>query len=95
MLLLTAGKLGADRTAPVGMADAPARWPACCGGIASFGLRGEVFIPVPCVLRANPYLLGYYRLLLGLSQKETYNKGPFGRFKAMEERGEIPGKLCD
>jgi len=61
--------------------------------IASFGLRGEVFFPIPCILGANPYLLGYYRLLLGLSQKEAYNKGPFGRFKVMEERGEIPKKM--
>ncbi len=37
--------------------------------VASFGLRGEVFFPVPSVIRANPYLLGYYRLLYGLLQK--------------------------
>jgi len=48
--------------------------------VARYGLRGEVFFPVPCVLLANPFLLGYYRLLFGLSQKEFYNKGPFGRF---------------
>lgn len=57
--------------------------------VASFGLRGEVFFAVPCVIRANPHLLGYYRLLLGLSQKEFYSKGPFGRFKRLEESGEI------
>lgn len=56
---------------------------------ASFGLRGEVVFAVPCLLRANPYLLGYYRLLLGLSQKEFYSKGPFGSFKRMEESGEV------
>jgi len=69
---------------------------------ASFGLRGEIFFAIPCMLRANPHLLGYYRLLLGLSQKEFYAKGPFGRFKRMEELGEasavasegIP-RLCD
>ncbi|MFZ2448171.1 MAG: XcyI family restriction endonuclease [Syntrophobacteraceae bacterium] len=58
--------------------------------VASFGLRGEVFFAVPCLLEQNPFLLGYYRLLLGLSQKELFNKGPFGRFKGLEERGEIP-----
>jgi len=60
---------------------------------ASFGLRGELFFPVPCLIEANPFLLGYYRLLFGLSQKEFYNKGPFGRFKRLEDRGEIPPSL--
>lgn len=58
--------------------------------VASFGLRGERVFPVPCVLRQSPLLLGYYRLLYGLSQKEFYNKGRFGRFKRMEDVGEIP-----
>ncbi len=57
--------------------------------LAATGLRGEVFFPVPAVLLANPHLLGYYRLLYGFSQKEFYNKGPFGRFLAMEDRGVI------
>jgi hypothetical protein len=49
------------------------------------GLRGEVFFPVPVVLRANPQLIGYYRLLYGVSQKEFYQK-PFSAFKKMEEK---------
>jgi hypothetical protein len=53
--------------------------------LSSYGVRGEVLLPVPCVLEARPCLLGYYRLLYGLSQKEFYNKGPFGRFRAMED----------
>ena len=57
--------------------------------VAAFGLRGEVFFPVPCMLEENPFLLGYYRLLFGLSQKEFYNKGPFGRFKRLEDRGDF------
>jgi len=61
--------------------------------VASYGLRGEVFFPVPFLLDANPHLLGYYRLLFGLSQKEFYNKGPFGRFKRLEEKGEIPARV--
>ena len=61
----------------------------CLTKLASFGLRGEVVFPVPYVLKSNPFLLGYYRLLLGLSQKEFYNQGPFGRFKHMEEKGYI------
>lgn len=61
----------------------------CLKKVASFGIRGEIFFPVPVVIEQNPFLLGYYRLLFGLSQKEFYNKGPFGRFKRLEERGEI------
>jgi len=61
--------------------------------VAAAGIRGEVFFPVPLVLRANPNLLGYYRLLFGHSQKEFYSKGPFGRFKTMEEDGEIPDRI--
>jgi len=63
--------------------------PGALKRVASFGLRGEVFFPVPTLLEKNPFLLGYYRLLMGLSQKEFYSKGPFGRFKGLEERGEI------
>lgn len=59
----------------------------CLKKVASLGLRAEVFFPVPCILEANPFLLGYYRLLFGLSQKEFYNKGPFGRFKVLEDKG--------
>lgn len=61
--------------------------------VASFGLRGEVFFPIPCVLETTPFLLGYYRLLYGLSQKEFYSKGPFGRFSRLEEQGELPERL--
>ncbi|MFA6372429.1 MAG: XcyI family restriction endonuclease [Methanothrix sp.] len=61
--------------------------------VASFGLRGELFFPVPCILENNPKLLGYYRLLLGISQKEFYNKGPFGAFKRLEEHGIISQKI--
>jgi len=53
--------------------------------VASFGLRGELFFPVPILLDVTPSLLGYYRLLLGFSQKEFYNKGPFGKFKRLED----------
>lgn len=58
--------------------------PAALRRTASFGLRGELLFPVPVLLHANPFLLGYYRLLYGLSQKEFYNKGRFGRFKALQ-----------
>lgn len=58
--------------------------------MASWGLRGEIAFPVPCVLIASPRLLGYYRLLLGFSQKEFYGKGyGLNIFKSMEERSLI------
>lgn len=61
--------------------------------MAQFHIRGEVFFPVPCLIKAYPYLLGYYRLLNGLSQKEFYGRSPYGRFKKLEESGYIPDSL--
>lgn len=60
--------------------------------LAKFHMRGEVFFPVPYILQNNPKLVGYYRLLFGISQKEFYSKGPFGTFKHMEEKGSINPK---
>ncbi len=57
--------------------------------VAKFGLRGELFFAVPCLVKNQPFLIGYYRLLLGFSQKEFYNKGPFGRFFNLEKKGII------
>lgn len=62
--------------------------------LASRGIRGELLFPVPCLLRANPRLLGYYRLLLGFSQKEFYNKGKLARFEIMEGRGVLTDRLA-
>lgn len=46
--------------------------------------------PVPTILKENPRLIGYYRLLYGFSQKEFYTPATgFGRFKRMEEKGVI------
>jgi len=60
-------------------------------GIAGRGLRGELLFAVPYLLNENPKLLGYYRLLLGFSQKAFYT-ADYGTtmFKAMEERGLVP-----
>jgi hypothetical protein len=54
--------------------------------LAGRGLRGELVFAVPCILASNPRLLGYYRLLLGFSQKTFYAR-EFGTssFKSMEE----------
>ncbi|MCR4289358.1 MAG: XcyI family restriction endonuclease [Candidatus Scalindua sp.] len=58
--------------------------------LAKRGLRGELVFPAPCMLEADPFLLGYYRLLLGFSQKEFYTKrfGVSG-FKSMEVKGTL------
>lgn len=61
--------------------------------LAAFGLRGERFFPIPSIIRANPFLLGYYRLLYGISQKTMYNGKHFGKFKQLEEKGIIPSAL--
>ena len=55
--------------------------------LAAYSIRGEAIFPLPIVLKENPFLVGYYRLLFGFSQKEFYTKGPFGTFRLMEERG--------
>jgi hypothetical protein len=57
--------------------------------LAAFSIRGEAIFPVPSILKANPYLLGYYRLLLGFSQKDFYKVEHFGAFKLMEDKGRI------
>lgn len=58
--------------------------------MAGWGLRAELVFAVPCVLKANPRLLGYYRLLLGFSQKQFYgSRYGFGSFKSMETDNRI------
>ena len=61
--------------------------------LAKHGLRGELVFPVPCLLVANPRVLGYYRLLLGFSQKEFYTtKFGCSGFKSMEVKGILTDK---
>jgi hypothetical protein len=56
--------------------------------MAGWGLRGEIVFAVPYLLECNPRLLGYYRLLLGFSQKQFYGAElGFQKFKPLEERG--------
>jgi hypothetical protein len=56
--------------------------------LAAAGLRDEYVFPVPVVIEKQPYLVGYYRLLLGAPQKSFYKSGTgMGRFKSMEENG--------
>jgi hypothetical protein len=63
--------------------------------LASLGVRGEFVFPVPSLLRHNPRLIGYYRLLLGYSQKEFFNKGKLGRFFSMETKGKVSARAND
>lgn len=67
---------------------------AALSRLAQHGLRGETFFPLPCVLKGNPFLLAYYRLLLGFSQKEFYKSRNFGKFKKLEDQGTV-GSLED
>jgi hypothetical protein len=54
------------------------------------GVRDELIFATPCILLQAPTVLGYYRLLLGASQKRFYAKATgLAIFKAMEERGVI------
>lgn len=56
--------------------------------LARQGMRGELLFAVPSVLEKNPRLLGYYRLLLGYSQKGFYCTATgAGMFKSLEEKG--------
>jgi hypothetical protein len=58
--------------------------------VAAAGLRDEHLFPVPAVVEAKPTLVGYYRLLLGASQKSFYGASTgMVRFKSMEESGTI------
>ncbi len=61
--------------------------------LAAAGLRDEHVFPLPVVLEAKPYLVGYYRMLLGASQKAFYKGSTgMGAFKSMEELGTINSK---
>lgn len=58
--------------------------------LAAHGMRGELLFAVPCVLEKSPRLLGYYRLLLGYSQKGFYTASSgVGKFESMEKRGTL------
>lgn len=58
--------------------------------LAAAGIRDEYVFPVPALLEAKPTLLGYYRLLMGVSQKIFYRgDSGAGAFKSMEVSGVI------
>ena len=54
------------------------------------GLRDEHVFPLPLVLEMRPTLLGYYRMLMGASQKAFYlGTTGMGMFRSMEEFGTL------
>lgn len=64
--------------------------------LATHGMRGELLFALPCTLTASPRLLGYYRLLLGYSQKGFYTTATgAGSFKSLEENGRISKKQSE
>lgn len=61
--------------------------------LASNGLRGEFIFIIPYLLTMSPQLIGYYRLLLGFSQKAFYvSSNGLSIFKSMEEKNTISTK---
>lgn len=54
--------------------------------LARRGLRAELMFALPMLIRKNPRLLAYYRLVLGFSQKAFYGKATgFSGYKKAEE----------
>ena len=61
--------------------------------LAAAGIRDEHIFPLPAISEKKPTLIGYYRLLLGVSQKRFYRKGTgMGPFKSMETSGLLSPK---
>lgn len=64
--------------------------------LSGHGLRGETVFAVPLVLTASPYLIGYYRLLLGYSQKQFYtSKTGASCLRTMEMKGVLTNKAAE
>jgi len=61
--------------------------------LAAAAIRDEYVFPAPRLLFAQPTLIGYYRLMLGVSQKMFYRSGTgMSRLKAMETNGKVSDK---
>ena len=64
--------------------------------LASHGMRGELLFVVPSILQSRPCLIAYYRLLLGYSQKEFYDRdSDIKKMKSMEEKDTISPKQSE
>lgn len=68
---------------------------AALNHVAVLGLRGERVFPVPAIIARAPPLIGYYRMLLGLSRKEfsQSNRLRYGPWLAAEESGILSPRL--
>lgn len=63
--------------------------------LAAVGIRDELVFAAPSVLRVQPSLVGYYRLLLGVSQKQFYTaRSGLSRFKNMEVKNTLPAAVA-
>ena len=61
--------------------------------LAAAGLRGETAFCTPLLLKQSPALLGYYRLLLGFSQKAFYTATTgLSKFRCLEA-GRLPDSV--
>lgn len=63
--------------------------------LASLDMRGERVFPVPSIVRHAPQLIGYYRMLLGISKKDfsQTNKLGYGPWATAEARNAISTRL--
>ena len=59
--------------------------------VAALGLRDEMVFMLPSIINKEPQLIGYYRLLYGLSRKELYS-GQYSKFMKLEDDGIITKK---
>lgn len=62
--------------------------------MAQLGLRGELLFPIPSILVRKPSVVGYYRLLLGFSQKDFSNWG-LSRWSKWENHPSAPAPALD
>ena len=65
--------------------------------LASLHLRGDLVFPVPSIVRYSPVLIGYYRMLLGLSKKEfsQRNKLGYGPWVGAEQADSLSPRLIN
>ncbi|MGA7731813.1 MAG: XcyI family restriction endonuclease [Chloroflexia bacterium] len=61
--------------------------------LAQLGLRGERVFPVPAIIEHAPPLIGYYRMLLGISKKEFGNQLGYRSWVSAEEGGRLRPQL--
>jgi len=57
-------------------------------------IRDEEVYAAPCLLETSPCLIAFYRLLLGISQKQFYTaRTGLSRFKVLEDASTVPSEL--